>query len=227
MPDLSIITITYGQPLMMERFLAELPLDPSIELVVVDDCGNPPQELRPSIDQLLRIEQDIPWNQPGARNLGIMHATAPVLLIIDNDMRPQAHQTAHWLAAARTLKEGHVIVPAVRYPSGELNLGHPHNYLIRREDMIRMGGYDEDYAGHYGWEDVQQINLLKALFTVRHAPELYVDHHGGGVETLERNTHRNHHLHLRKARDIEAIGAHRWVSERKGSNLRFPWHRVA
>jgi Predicted glycosyltransferases len=226
MPDLSIITITYGQPDLLNRFLAEIPLDPKIELVVVDDCGDPPAEKRPSIDQLFRIDEDIPWNQPGARNLGIVHAKAPVLLIVDNDMRPQAFQTAQWLAAARTLKENHVIIPAVRYPSGELNLSHPHNYLIRRDDMVRMGGYDEDYAGAYGWEDVQQINLFMMMFEVRHAAELFIDHHGGGVEKLERNTSRNQRLHLRKARDIETIGAHKWCSERKGSNLRFRWHQV-
>jgi Predicted glycosyltransferases len=227
MPDLTIVTTVYGQPDLLTRFLAYTLYDTkAVELVVVDDCGDPPVEKRPSIDKLFRVDDDIPWNQPGARNLGMVHATAPVILFVDVDMIPQSADQAEWLATARTLKSFEVVIPPVRYTTGELNFAHPHNYLIRREDMIRIGGYDEDYCGHYGWDDVQQLHLFEMLFDIKRPRGLCVDYIDGATETLDRNQKRNHQLHVRKMREIEGIGAQRWCSERKGSNLRFRWHQV-
>ena len=92
--------------------------------------------------------------------------------------------------------------------------------------MVRVGGYDEDYCGHYGWDDVQQLHIFEMLFDIRRPRGLCVDYIDGSTPVLDRSQRHNHHLHIRKMRDIESLGASRWCLERKGLNLRFPWHQV-
>lgn len=225
MADLSVVIPTYGQPELLDLCLSGLDGNDAVEVIVVDDCGEPAVEPDPRIDVLLRVDQDIPWNQPGARNLGVKHASAPVLLLIDVDMCV-ADLDEH-LVAARNLPPNHAVYVGLRYQDGKINLSHPHNLMVHREELLALGGYDEDYCGAYGWDDVQLLHTLQKCKTVHHLDTLLVDFLHDETKGLDRSSDRNYEIHTRKMREIRKLGVERWVKERKGPNLRFPWHRVA
>jgi len=237
-PDLSVIATTYGQPKTLDAWLDQMhrwPTD-SVQVVIIDDCGDPRAFKEPNYRVrnlvLLRVDEDIPWNQPGARNLGIAHAKAPVLLIVDGDMELAEEMAPSFLEAACGLTPGKVIIPSIRYQMrNEINNVHAHNYLIRKDDMAQLGGYDEDYCGHYGWEDVQMLHLMEKLFFVDRRLDLWVRHLDGvedhAVTKLSRDTERNRALHLRKLDEMKKLGAHAFAAQqRQAATIRFPWHRV-
>ena len=58
-----------------------------LQFIIVDDCSPTPPEIPADIDLnilLLRINEDIAWNQPGARNLGITYARSDKMLFKSN-----------------------------------------------------------------------------------------------------------------------------------------------
>ena len=138
------------------------------EVVVVNDGG--PDTLR---DKLLtinkktrliyaKIEQDIPWNQPGARNLGVWLSTGDYLALEDADHLP--HQD-FYKEASQKLDEGADIVLARKrwslYMEDLVNGSkelcgtrgtHKFVSLIKRDVWLKMKGFDERFSGHYGWD---------------------------------------------------------------------------
>ena len=77
----------------MMKWLNDYPSDLNIEVIIIDD-GSPKSildEIRasnllvPSFVKIYRIEQDIPWNQGGAYNLGAYLAESDWLLKLDFD----------------------------------------------------------------------------------------------------------------------------------------------
>lgn len=235
MPELSIITTTYGQPKMLSAWMTEIERFKTavddVEVIVVDDCGNPPADSY-ALAHTFRIDEDVPWNQPGARNLGLAHAHARVVLMVDVDMVPPAELAMDYIEAARSLKVGEVIIPAIRYAScDQVNTIHPHNFLVHREHLGWIGGYDEDYSGGYGWDDVQMLHVLEMAGSVKRTTDLWVMHRDDisdhAVNSLDRDTKRNYAIHLEKMRKVRKHGVSAWAAEqRQGARIRFRWHRV-
>lgn len=247
MSDLTIVMAVYGQPLMLSKQIDTIvrysdAAMKRISLVVVDDCGNPPvdvEEIRSAEvcgvkSKLFRVTQDIPWNQMGARNLGMQHSSGHCLLI-DPDMVFDGSMIERMIAAAKKLARGHVIKWGLRHVnSGKLDMTSPNTWLIHRDDFFAVGGYDEDFAGNKGWSDVQFLDLMRACFKIENRPDLFANFHGTDsvpdamVKSLNRSTAANKKKRLKKVAQARAAGGWaRWAKTRKDvPRLRFPWTQL-
>lgn len=231
----------YGQPKMLDvwwRTISEYPekIRERLELVIVDDCGKPPVLVPSGLGvriQLFRVQEDIPWNQPGARNLAALQAKARVLCLLDPDMVINPADIEAFFSAARTLLPDRVLRFALRRAGGRLDTSSPNTYLIHRRAFLESGGYDEDYCGNKGWSDVQLLHTLSELYRVGVTQTLAVDYYlldriaDAQVSSLPRGVEKNKALHLRKVAQMRSVkGWRTWVAKCKGRNLRFKWTKM-
>jgi len=168
LPKISIIIPYYNAPLMLGRQLQEARQYPgAYEVVIVDDCGSPPAATIVSANdrvKVYRIQEDIPWNREGARNLGAVVAVAEWILHVDIDhvlpVRCAERLLEHKLRSSRWYR-----FPRWRVGRAddtrkkddipddqEYGQIKPHidSYLCRKELYWRAGGYNEDYSGCLG-----------------------------------------------------------------------------
>jgi len=239
----------YGQPLMLEVWFETIRTYTSdmlrdLELIIVDDCGDPPVEIPADIAclldcQLFRVTKDIPWNQPGARNLALEHARTKLILFVDPDMVFPAAMMERMLIAGEALEEHRVIRFQLRHrlghAKGHIDATSPNTWFLHVADFKRVGGYDEDYCGHKGWSDVQLLDIMKTVYKVRHDPTLYAEFYSrkevddADVRSLDRCVKHNKYIRLGKVRQANLTGG--WGKYArdivfKGAHLRFPWERV-
>lgn len=189
-----LVTTYYNQPHMLARQLHEWhQYEPHVKdafrFVVADDGSqwapasnvieHCPGLWLPNVE-LLRIDEDIPWNQHGARNLAA-HLADPgdwlLMLDIDHVLTAENAETlaCHvanirgddraWFKFPRerigradpTRRKDAIPNDAVRGPvRPALNC-----YLTTRETYWEAGGYNEDFCGVYGG-DTQFLNELRA-----------------------------------------------------------------
>ena len=150
-------------------------LTPECELILVDDGSQPSlQAVCDSVEKkypfrLLFTQDDRPWTQPKARNLGASVAQADRLLFFDIDhiLTPSIIDAClryrgdklHWRRGPGILDEQGAIVTdrAILKKhglNGDLPDVHINSFMIRRELFDLLGGYDERFCGQYGGDDV-------------------------------------------------------------------------
>jgi hypothetical protein len=239
-PKLTIGFSTYGQPAMLSYWFDRYLEQPAqwrnqVEVVVVDDCGIPPAIVpnKPEI-HLFRIKQDIPWNQPGARNLVAHVAKAPRLMLIDPDMTMEQGMLEKLVTACESLRLGVAFRPILRHVANKVfDRSSPNVHLMMKADFEKIGGYDEDYAGHKGWSDVQLLRVMSSAFVVRDRTDLWFwFHHGTGtdipdaqVRTLDRDVKHNRGIHTKKMDFLKKKGWWKFVNS-LGKRLRFEWEQL-
>lgn len=239
---LTFMMAVYGQPEMMRKWFQTLRtydddvLD-RIRLLIVDDHGDPPQEIpvdiRAMLDcRLYRVTKQIKWNQMGARNLGMDQATTDWVVMMDPDMVVELPVAKRILKILPKMKPGFVLKLFLRYTNDVADGSSPNVYVMHRLDFERMGGYDEDYAGNKGWSDVQFMHTLEGFkIKMLKYPNLWVRYYrpndikDATVTTLSRDVRINKMLHLRKMAQMKKMGVSRFVKQRK-PNLRFTWKRL-
>lgn len=159
MNQLTYMTLYYNQPEMLryqvDRWLyfKDLP----INWIIIDDGSPEPLPLsivaplgdRVSVYQIL---EDIPWNMPGARNLGFYVATTQWVLSTDIDhtfdldgLRKMVYHNLNVEMIYQFARKRH---------DGKPELPHICTILITRDLFWKLGGYDEDFSGHYGHDDM-------------------------------------------------------------------------
>ena len=171
-PLLSIVVNAYQAQPALDRQLALWRGYPDalrqvVEFVVVDDGSAPALQITaeppdaPGAAQplavslpitLARIQQDIAWNMPGARNLGALLARGPWLLFHDVDHFLPV-QSLQLLLQHRAALDAGTLYRFARMEDGVAINSHINSFLCSRSAFWRAGGYDEDFAGHYGHED--------------------------------------------------------------------------
>lgn len=244
--ELTIVMAVYGQPLMLCKQMQAIgnyheAVRQRLNVVIVDDCGDPPVDVndmpalafRVKSAKLLRVQTDIHWNQMGGRNLGA-EVSSGHLLFIDPDMVFDGDTMRRMIEAASKLPRKHVVKWGLRHVnSGKLDMTSPNTWLIHREDFFAVGGYDEDFAGHKGWSDVQFLNIMHACFKVEKRPDLVADFHSADsvadamVTSLDRSTATNKKLHIMKIGQAKAAGGWaKWAKTRNAPRLRFPWQQL-
>jgi Glycosyl transferase family 2 len=157
-----------------------------LTIFIVDDCSpaderpdvmirNANDEVRKRI-RLLRVLDDIPWNQHGARNLGAKLAKTDWLLMTDIDRIVPAHDLA--ILVTRRMNDQRHYKP-LQYrmrplmPLSELTSRAPFNqFVCTRKAYWKAGGYDEDYCGSYGGDgpflrELSRIAPLERMQDVR------------------------------------------------------------
>ena len=165
MKKLSLISHYYNYPekvLNQIRFWETLPADflNQVEFILVDDCSEQQPVFFPThLDlRVYRITSDILWNQAGARNLGTFHASGEWGLFFDIDQRMFVQPMSTVLANLERLNKQTMyyfqIKELIDITNNTPLLHHPNTFMVHLAQYREWGMYDEDFAGHYGYEDI-------------------------------------------------------------------------
>jgi hypothetical protein len=145
-----------------------------VHFVMVDD-GSPLQyEIPPFNLNLtwLKVRQDIPWNNPGARNLGVVYAKSDKVLITDVDHEFPAETLRHMVARGSPGKRIYKLFR--RHAGGRLERGHPNIFFLSRARYLEHFGYDEEFCGAYASDDYRFVKYQKAQGSLMpHLPRRY------------------------------------------------------
>jgi len=139
--DLTILYTYYGQKERIDGILKEK--HPDTRLIIVDD--GTPEPLQSPDAEVIRIPMDVPWNQPAARNRGF-EAAEGWIVCADIDHLVTKENVEDIL---KLKKERGTVYFLGREDNNSWNV-----YLIHKEDFDKIGGYDEDFCGHYGYDDI-------------------------------------------------------------------------
>lgn len=136
----------------------------NLELIFLDDGSYPALDLSaiPKWVRKLRIIDDIPWNQPGAKNLAVTLASGSWILFLDADQFFDKEKILQLISQLPIL-DTNLIYRFKRFCSKthyEL-IVHQNCQLISKNTFENFGGYDEDFAGNYGHEDAYFERLWK------------------------------------------------------------------
>ncbi|WP_428488209.1 CmcI family methyltransferase [Rhodopila sp.] len=238
MPNLSIISHFYNQPHLVQEQIAYWETLPDailsqVEFILIDDCSEQPLLYGPTrIDlKVFRIVTQIAWNQPGARNLGSFHARAEWALFFDIDQRfysepldailkNLAHMDPMTMYNLRSKKSRLGDQDWSDRPNSASDLCfHLNTFLVNLPAFKLHGMYDEDFSGHYGYDDTYMLNVWAKQGGKR---VLYNDHEyfnevGIGTAGLDRDLGYNLSLAENKVR----AGLHN-----SSGVLRFAWEPV-
>jgi hypothetical protein len=157
------------------------------------------------------VDQDIRWNQAGARNLAMLHARSNNVVISDVDHAFPAH-TLRWLIG-RDADHRRFYRFFRRRADGSLRRGHPNIFYLSRARFFQLFGTDEEFAGAYGAEDVRFVRNFKYHGTVQlHLPKKYyctersLDR-SESYHSLVRDLSYNSGVDTRKRMEAEYFGA--------------------
>lgn len=134
-----------------------------VQFVIVDD-GSPIDYEIPELPlnlTWLKIDQDIRWNQAGARNLGALYAKADniLLLDLDHEVPPEAmRRLVERSSCGKRLYKMYREEPG----SGRVYKGHSNLFFMSRGRFFELFGYDEEFAGNYGAEDFRFVKYQRA-----------------------------------------------------------------
>lgn len=231
-PFLSIICNFYGhQDKVQEQIRHWGQLAPEllaqIEFVLVDDCSESPLVLPPhNLNlRLFRITSDIAWNQGGARNLGAMQARGQWALFFDIDQKIQLETVPILINLLSKADPRNTFLylrirQLIDVQTNQSLPCAPSTFLTHLGDFRERGMYDEDFSGHYGYEDLYLIAKWEKNGGGRIVLEqpVFFEDMGFGTTSLDRNKERNKQLMDEK---IKAGYPH------SPDILRFEWVEVA
>lgn len=132
-----------------------------IHFVFIDDCS--PIEISIKTTKLnytlARITDDIQWNQGGARNLGVSLAKASKLVLTDLDhIFPEA--LLQYFIKTKLPKYFY----RIRREQNGIPIHSGANIFFCTKSLFYKSlGVDEEFCGHYGYEDVYFAKLQEAL----------------------------------------------------------------
>jgi hypothetical protein len=232
----------------------------SVHFVFVDDASTTYSTMVPQVvaDRATitayRIDQNIPWNQPGARNLAMKHVNGWVLAT-DPDHVPSENLLRALVNC--DFKRGHFYHP-MRHRNmtkEPIKLPPTNVFVIHTDDFWATGGYDEDFCGRKGFSDLMLLVTMQegcgftqewldrsfsidcyceALILRKSSRDAfgrgqecsgYMEKPDAAVMTLDRNMNQNKNLRGEKLNRARDIGWSSYIKEQKP--VRFPWHKVA
>ncbi|PKH25863.1 glycosyltransferase group 2 [Enterobacterales bacterium CwR94] len=134
----------------------------AVEFVIVDD-GSPIDYQIEAFDlniTWLKINEDIRWNQAGARNLGVTYARSDKIVISDLDHEFPV-ETLRYMIKAKNPGRNFYKIYRNDPDTGEFKKGHSNLFFMSRARFMRFFGYDEEYSGNYGAEDYRFVKYHK------------------------------------------------------------------
>lgn len=135
----------------------------AIHFIFVDDCSPVPITIPENTSlnyTLAKVENDIAWNQGGARNLGVHLAKTSKLILTDLD------HTFSEAGLKRLLKIGE---PKDFYvfrrinELGEEKTAHYNTFFCNKSLFFKSLGVDECFGGNYGFEDIFFVDMQRRL----------------------------------------------------------------
>lgn len=194
----TIIVTYYNEPEQLKR-QESFWKDIDNRIIIIDDCSDVPVETK---YESWRIDDNIQWNQPGAKNLGFYVAPDGWILYHDID-----HYFYNIHAINEMEKEpGMVYFFKRRYDTGEEIPHHISSFLINRKTFWKIGGFDEIFSGAYGYDDIKFMeDIVEAglkivicdIFTT-------IFDYEQGRNRLPRDTNRNYY-HMMKGKQKNQI----------------------
>jgi len=202
-----------------------------VVFIVVDDGSPTRVEIPDDIDlnlRVLRVEEDIAWNQPGARNLGVTVAVSDKVFVTDVDhvLTPESFEYM-----IRHRNPGRTMFKFRRQASsGEVLRPHPNTFFLSRARFLRFYGYDEAFCGHYGFDDAmfwrwQRYHGTRFLYLPARCKVLLESaEHAPGFHSLKRDLDHNRQLAASKRALWRTYGPNAGYSR---LFLNFKWHTDA
>lgn len=120
-----------------------------IQFVIIDD-GSPIKYDIPEFNlnlTWLKINENIPWNQGGARNLGAVYAKSDNIFFADLDWEINEEAFKFML---RKKNLGRKIYKIREFGRKK---GHSNMWFMSRARFFKFFGYDEQFSGGHGGED--------------------------------------------------------------------------
>ena len=160
---------------MLRRHIEEWKYYPEkINIILIDDGSRykasfiiKKADIKANI-KVYRVLKDKKWNQTGARNLGFKVCDNDFCLATDIDHLLPTEEVKHFLDTE--YKKGNYYKPIRKRPEyTELRPSkkrHTNTFIIHKEDYWEAGGYDEDFAGHYG-SDTAFLNILDSKYNLK------------------------------------------------------------
>jgi predicted glycosyltransferase involved in capsule biosynthesis len=228
--NITLVMAYYENGGMLDRHFEEWKTYPKkdFKVILVDDGS----QNDPAINhikkakfpvELYRIKIDIPWNQNGARNLGMTHANGWCLLTdMDHLLSKDQFETLYKLKLS---KDTHY-VPGRKKANGEWYKRHPNSYIIHKDTYWKAGGYDEAFCGYYGTDATfrrqlgntsKRVELEETFYLTLYGREVIADAstRNYGRKGTKYHTSRNPKLRARKRLNTLPIPP-----------LNFPWERL-
>lgn len=119
---------------------------------VLDAVGGPPFPI-----ELYRIEEDIPWNHGGARNLAFTQMQEGWALLTDIDHVLPLESVCSLLT--KQLNVNCIYIPSRYRVLGALDWKeiepHSDSFILTREMFWKVGGFDESFSGY--WNGVSHL----------------------------------------------------------------------
>ena len=138
-----------------------LSLRQQIQFLLADDASDSPLSVdqAPSLNlTILRIDDDVGYNNGGARNLGAHVAPNGWLLLCDIDHIVTSRAASQMLQL--DFDDARVYDTFQRQSLGKMLPPAPNILLIHRQTFWATGGYNEDLSGNYGGEDILFRKIL-------------------------------------------------------------------
>jgi GT2 family glycosyltransferase len=230
--SLTIVVPTYGRDeVLLETLKHLIALDPpASEIIVVDQTKEHRNEICYALESW-QASGSIRWLRlkdpsiPGAMNRGLLEASHPIVLFVDDDIIPHSELVeAHAKALEKTgaaLVAGRIIQPwqvgrdfsdddgfhfaTVRPAWIEDFMGG--NFSVHRDIMLELGGFDERFVRvAYNFEAEFAHRLCRAGFRIYYEPTAFIHHlrvSTGGTRTFGD--------HLRSYRPNHAVGAYYFI----------------
>lgn len=169
-----------------------------IHFVFVDDGSKTPITIADDVNlnyTLVRINENINWNQPGARNLGVQYAKSENILVTDLDIffpENLLESLLYFYPPRNSIFKFETYAGMTKVDP------HFNVFFMNKDVFLRTKGVDEDFSGAYGQDDVFFYFLQKAIGTkfyrysysnIVHKEHKYFEHtqHNKLVRDTERN----------------------------------------
>lgn len=136
-----------------------------IHFVFVDDGSKNPITIAEDVHlnyTLVRINENIKWNQAGARNLGVQYARSKRVIVTDLDILFPENLLESLLSF---YPPGNSIFRFDTYANLKQIESHFNVFFMNKDVFLRTKGVDEEFSGEYGQEDVFFYFLQKAIGT--------------------------------------------------------------
>lgn len=201
-----------------------------LEVIVVDDCSKTPIDLSKYRDilniSLFRIDIDISWNQPGARNLGCVHVNNKWIYVTDVDHYIPEKTVEYILENMNNFNEMHIryfyrINPDNTELANKKPLGRVGSALISKKVFDMLGGWDERFSGSYGGDDKEFINRARregcAIVDEKTFNLISLN---SAIDYTSKKEYHNLKRHFDRNKKIPIL------KKRNENILNFKWHKV-
>lgn len=167
----SLVYTYYNNLTMLEKQVEEWnnyseDIGSILEFILIDDCSKESpissfKKLKYNNKKLLRVKQDIPWNQDCARNIGAYESIGEWIFMCDMDIVLPKLMANNLFLNTKLEKNKYYIFNRSLAPKFD-SFKIPKNiFLVTKENFWKINGYDEDYCGTYGSDRYFLNNLQK------------------------------------------------------------------